>query len=305
MGMVPPCLRYKVKEALMQKVAVLGAGAMGSGIAQVFAQAGFATCLFDLNESLVQKGRANIEAMLSKGVARGKLAAEEKEAALARLSLAWELEKAVVGVDCVVEAVPEQLALKQSLFQQVSALVSESTLLATNTSSLSIAELAQAVPAPQRFLGLHFFNPPPLMQLLEVVRGPQTTDEVVEHALALAQRLGKTPIVVRDAPGFASSRLGLALGLEAIRMVEEGVASPADIDTAMVLGYRHPMGPLQLTDLIGLDVRLHISEYLAATLDEKRFAPPALLRQMVAEGKLGKKSGQGFYRWTDGKIKDA
>ncbi len=235
--------------------------------------------------------------MLAKGIERGKVSAEQRDAVLGRISTTSDLTGACTGADAVIEAAPEKLDLKCRIFTEVAAAVSDDCLLATNTSSLSVSKLAASIPQPQRFVGLHFFNPPPLMKLLEIVRADVTSDACIELARAFAGRLGKDPIVVRDAPGFASSRLGIALGLEAMRMVEEGVASPADIDKAMELGYRHPMGPLKLTDLVGLDVRLSIAEYLAAELDERRFDPPALLRQMVADGKLGKKTGEGFYSW--------
>lgn len=285
----------------IQTAAVLGAGAMGAGIAQVAAQAGIRTRLYDIEESFARAGMAKIEAMLEKGVQKGKVTAERKAEVLALLEPVWDLECAVSGVDLVIEAAPEKLGLKQDIFKRVAAVVSADAMIATNTSSLSVTELATVVPNPERFLGLHFFNPPPLMKLLEVVRGEKTSQQTLDRALELSERMGKSPIVVKDAPGFASSRLGVTLGLEAIRMVEEGVASAADIDTAMELGYRHPMGPLKLTDMIGLDVRLHISEYLAETLDDVRFKAPDLMRQMVADGHLGRKSGRGFYNWSSGK----
>jgi len=287
----------------IQTAAVLGAGAMGAGIAQVTAQAGIQTRLFDINEAFARGGMEKIEAMLAKGVSKGKMTEERKAEVLALLEPVWNLEDAVRGADLVIEAAPEKLSLKQDIFKRVSAVVSADAMIATNTSSLSVSELASVVENPSRFIGLHFFNPPPLMKLLEVVRGDQTSQATVNRALELSERMGKSPIVVKDAPGFASSRLGVTLGLEAIRMVEEGVASAADIDTAMELGYRHPMGPLKLTDMIGLDVRLHISEYLAETLDSVRFKAPDLMRQMVADGHLGRKSGRGFYDWSDGQPK--
>ncbi|MEZ5990017.1 MAG: 3-hydroxyacyl-CoA dehydrogenase family protein [Planctomycetota bacterium] len=282
-------------------VTVLGAGTMGAGIAQVAAQAGYETRLYDISDELVGRGLDRVRAMLDKGVARGKVAEADRDATLARLRGSADLPEAVAGADVVVEAAPEDLALKRRIFGAVAAVVDEACLLATNTSSLSVSQIAAPLPAPARFLGLHFFNPPPLMKLLEIVVGEATGDEALATARALALRLGKDPIVVRDSPGFASSRLGLALGLEAIRMVEEGVASPEDIDKAMKLGYRHPMGPLELTDLVGLDVRLAIAGYLASTLDDRRFAPPALLRRLVEEGRTGQKAGEGFYRWVDGR----
>lgn len=287
----------------IQTAAVLGAGAMGAGIAQVAAQAGIRTRLYDIEESFARGGLAKIEAMLEKGVQKGKVTAERKAEVLALLEPVWDLECAVSGVDLVIEAAPEKLSLKQDIFKRVAAVVSPHAMIATNTSSLSVTELATVVPNPERFLGLHFFNPPPLMKLLEVVYGEKTSKQTLDRALELSERMGKSPIVVKDAPGFASSRLGVTLGLEAIRMVEEGVASAADIDTAMELGYRHPMGPLKLTDMIGLDVRLDISEYLAETLNDVRFKAPSLMRQMVADGHLGRKSGRGFYDWSSGQPK--
>ncbi len=286
-----------MKEATaLSTAAVLGAGTMGHGIAQVCAQAGFEVRLFDVAEAPLEKGLAGIRGMLDKAVAKGKADAAEADAAFARLRGTTSLEEACAGCDLVIEAVPEKLALKREVFAAVERAAGPEALLATNTSSLSVGAIAEALERPERFLGLHFFNPVPLMALLEIVTGSRTDAATTAVAQALGRRLGKEPIVVRDAPGFASSRLGLALGLEAIRMVEQGVASPADIDKAMELGYRHPMGPLRLTDLVGLDVRLGIAEYLAGELGP-RFEPPQLLRDKVAAGELGRKSGQGFYRW--------
>jgi 3-hydroxybutyryl-CoA dehydrogenase len=276
--------------------AVLGAGTMGHGIAQVCAQAGLQVRLFDVAPAALERGLKGIDDFLAKGVAKGKLSSEDAAATRARVSGATALGAACAGADVVIEAAPERLELKRSLFVEAAAAAPAGALLASNTSSLAIGAIAAGVPAPERLVGMHFFNPVPLMSLLEVVRGPASSQAAVDAAVALGRRLGKEPIVVRDAPGFASSRLGVAIGLEAIRMVEEGVASAADIDKAMELGYRHPMGPLRLTDLVGLDVRLGIAEYLARELGP-RFEPPRLLREMVAAGKLGKKSGAGFYRW--------
>ncbi len=281
----------------IQTVTVLGAGAMGAGIAQVVAQAGLTARLYDINDEAVQRGYAGIEKMLAKGVERGKVSADDMAATLSRLTATADMTASLEGSDLVIEAAPEKLELKQQIFRQVAEVVAADAIVASNTSSISIAALAEADPHPERFLGLHFFNPPPLMPLLEIVHGPQTDAAVVETCKQLAEQWGKSPIVVKDSPGFASSRLGVALGLEAIRMVEEGIASAADIDTAMELGYRHPMGPLKLTDMIGIDVRVNIAEYLASKLSDARFEPPALMRQMVADGKLGMKTGQGFYKW--------
>jgi 3-hydroxybutyryl-CoA dehydrogenase len=272
---------------------------MGAGIAHVCAAAGCPTVLFDVDEAALQRGFDRIRANLDKGVELGKVSADERHATLNRIEGANELPWAVREADLVVEAAPESLELKTGIFRTVDGAAPKRAILATNTSSLSIGEIAGAVADPSRVVGMHFFNPVHLMKLLEVVWGPDTADQVRDAAVAFARRLGKEPIVVKDAPGFASSRLGIVLGMEAIRMVEEGVASPEDIDKAMELGYRHPMGPLKLTDLVGLDVRLGITEYLHETLGSEAFRPPELLRRMVAEGKLGKKVGQGFYDWSE------
>jgi 3-hydroxybutyryl-CoA dehydrogenase len=269
---------------------------MGNGIAQVCAQAGMQVVLFDINDEAVAAGLANVERMLAKAVEKGKASAGDVAAVLSRLSTSTDLAASCEGAQLVVEAIPEKLELKQSVMAQVESAVAADCLIASNTSSLSIGKIAAGMNCPQRFVGMHFFNPVPLMALLEVVVGEQTSDASCELAVELSKRLGKEPIVVQDAPGFASSRLGVCIGLEAMRMVEEDVASAADIDKAMELGYRHPMGPLRLTDLVGLDVRLGIAEYLYEKLGD-RFAPPQLLRDMVAAGKLGKKSGEGFYKW--------
>jgi 3-hydroxybutyryl-CoA dehydrogenase len=280
-------------------VAVLGAGTMGHGIAQVMAQAQHRVTLYDPDRTALTRALEAIEGNLAKGVELGKVAPEERDETLARIHTFPNLDQGVEGATVVVEAIPERADLKKALFRQVEPLIASDTLLASNTSSLSIQELALILDEPGRFLGLHFFNPVHIMKLVEIVHGPETDREAVDRALALVEGMGKKPIVVKDSPGFASSRLGVALGLEAIRMVEEGVASARDIDRAMELGYRHPMGPLRLTDLIGLDVRLEIAEYLHRSLGQDHFDPPELLRRMVDEGKLGQKAGQGFYSWED------
>lgn len=281
----------------IERVTVLGAGIMGHGIAQVAAMAGQQVTLHDPDAAAADRGLARIRANLDKGVSLGKVSEENRTAALARIALAPSLATACAEADLVVEAAPERMELKRSLFRHVEAAARPSALLATNTSSLSIDAIGEVLAGPGRFLGLHFFNPVHLMALVEVVRGSRTDEATLDAAVAFARGLGKEPIVVRDAPGFASSRLGVALGLEAMRMVEEGVAEPAAIDKAMELGYRHPMGPLRLTDLVGLDVRLAIAEYLHEKLGGERYRPPAILRRMVEEGKLGRKTGEGFYRW--------
>ncbi len=281
------------------RVAVIGAGTMGHGIAQVAAMAGHDTVLCDVDAGRLESARARIEATLKKGVRLGKVAEAARDRTLARLAETDSLSRAVEGADLVIEAVPEAMALKKRIFADAEAAAGEGTILATNTSSLSVTEMGAGLAAPGRFLGLHFFNPVHIMALVEVVKGGRTDARTVDRCLGFVRALGKEPIVVADSPGFASSRLGIVLGLEAIRMVEDGVASPEDIDKAMVLGYRHPMGPLRLTDLVGLDVRLGIARYLLKTLGSEAFRPPALLERMVAEGRLGRKSGRGFYEWSD------
>lgn len=278
----------------VRTVAVIGAGTMGHGIAQIAAASGMKVVLCDVEQGAVDRGLARIRANLDKGVDRGKLTPTQRTTTLANLT--GVSETSVRLADLVIEAAPEKMEIKHAIFRKVEAEAPAHALLATNTSSLSIAKIAAVLQTPGRLIGMHFFNPVHIMKLLEIVRHDANDDAAVATARAWAERVGKTPIVVNDVPGFASSRLGIALGMEAIRMVEAGVASPADIDTAMKLGYGHPMGPLELTDLVGLDVRLHIAEYLAGELGPA-FTPPKLLRDMVAAGKLGKKSGSGFYDW--------
>ncbi len=280
-------------------VAVLGAGTMGQGIAQIAATSGFATRVFDAQAGRAEGAKKAIAAQLDKLVAKGKLTADAKDASLSRLAPTSSIADAALGADLVIEAVPESMELKLTVFGEALAAAKPDALLASNTSSLSLTELGTKLGAPERTIGMHFFNPPPVMELCEIVRGLTTSDAAVELALAYARALGKTPIVVHDSPGFATSRLGVILGAEAMRMLESGVASAADIDRAMELGYRHPMGPLKLTDLVGLDVRLAILDHLTKEVGEQ-FRAPTLLRTMVRAGKLGKKSGEGFYLWKDG-----
>jgi 3-hydroxybutyryl-CoA dehydrogenase len=289
---------YSASLPTIETIAVLGAGTMGHGIAQVAALAGYRVVMRDVSLEAVAKGVAAIERNLDKGIQRAKLTEAERDNALQRIRGTTQMSEAA-RADLVVEAVPEILALKQDLLRELETLRPEPFIFATNTSSLSIAEIAQASRQPAHVIGMHFFNPVHIMKLLELVVGPETGETTLAAAREVARRLKKEAITVKDAPGFASSRLGIALGMEAIRMVEQQVASPADIDKAMELGYNHPMGPLRLTDLVGLDVRLKIAEYLHQTLNAEAFRPPELLRRMVSEGKLGKKTGQGFYSWTD------
>lgn len=281
----------------ISQVTVVGAGTMGHGIAHVAAASGMRVHLHDVSAEAIGRGLDAIRANLQAGVERSKVTAEARDAALANLAAAPDLESAAASSQLVIEAVPESLDLKRTLFARLDRCTPASTLLATNTSSLSVSRIAEVTRHPERVVGMHFFNPVHLMALLEVVRAQRSSDDAVERAVQIGRRLGKEPIVVRDAPGFASSRLGLALGLEAMRMLEQQVASAEDIDKAMTLGYRHPMGPLKLTDLVGLDVRLAIAEYLHGELKTESFRPPEILRRLVAEGRLGKKSGHGFYEW--------
>ncbi|MBK6693855.1 MAG: 3-hydroxyacyl-CoA dehydrogenase family protein [Myxococcales bacterium] len=280
-------------------VAVIGTGTMGRGIAQIAAAAGLKTRLFDAEAGRAERAIADIGAQLEKLVQKGKLTADAKDKTLAQLEPQASLGAAANGADLIIEAVPESMELKLAVFKEAMATAKADCLLASNTSSLSLTELGTRLGAAERTVGMHFFNPPPVMELLEIVRGLTTSDVAVERALGYAKLLGKTPIVVNDSPGFATSRLGVILGAEAIRMLESGVANAADIDRAMELGYRHPMGPLKLTDLVGLDVRLAILDHLTKEVGEQ-FRAPTLLRTMVRAGKLGKKSGQGFYVWKDG-----
>lgn len=278
-------------------VGVLGGGRMGAGIAQSFATAGSTVVVVESGEEAARAARERVAAGLRRAAERGKLG-EEAERVLERVTVTASVDGLPAAADLVVEAVPEDAALKVRMLAAAEKAVGEGAVLATNTSSLSVTELAGALTRPERFLGLHFFNPVPASALVELVVAERTAEGTVRAALEWVRALGKQDVVVRDSPGFASSRLGVALGLEAIRMVEEGVAEPEAIDTAMSLGYRHPMGPLRLTDLVGLDVRLAIAEYLHGTLGE-RFAPPRLLREKVARGELGRKTGQGFYTWEE------
>ncbi len=293
-GASTPLQRPAVSEEAIRKVAVLGAGTMGHGIAQVSAAAGHQVVIRDIDEAALERGLAGIGKSLDKLLAKERIDATEAERIRGAIATTTSLEDAVKDADVVVEAIPERMDLKVETFRALGEHAPAHALLATNTSSLSVTEIAAASGAPDRVVGLHFFNPVPVMKLLEIVRGLGTSDATIARARAYGDAIGKESVVVRDWPGFATSRLGIILGCEAIRMVEQGVASPADIDKAMKLGYRHPMGPLELTDLVGLDVRLHIMEHLFRELGEQ-FRPPALLRQMVRAGKLGRKAGEGFY----------
>ena len=279
------------------QMTILGAGTMGHGIAQVAAQSGFETVLYDIEGPLVERGLDRLRENLAKGVERGKVAPEARDSALLRLRGSADLADAVATADVVVEAAPERMEVKRRIFGDLSKFAPAAAILATNTSSLSVTEIATGVTRPERVIGMHFFNPPYVLTLLEIVLGRGTSDETLARTKEIGARMGRDMIVVSDTPGFATSRLGVVLGLEAMRMLEQGVASADDIDRAMELGYRHPMGPLKLTDLVGLDVRLDIAKHLHAQLGGEQYRPPAILERLVAEGKLGKKTGEGFHRW--------
>ena len=286
-GTVPP--------AVPTTVGVIGGGRMGAGIAQVFAVAGATVCLAERDPAAAVASRDRVAMGLLRAGEKGKLT-ESADAVLERLVLVGDASALPAGTSLVVEAVPEDPALKIEVLAAAERAVGEQAVLASNTSSLSIAGIADGLRRPERFLGLHFFNPVPSSRLVEVVLGPATDAGTGDAARSWVAGLGKAEVVVHDSPGFATSRLGVLLGLEAIRMLEEGVADAASIDRAMELGYRHPMGPLRSTDLVGLDVRLAIAEHLHRELGE-RFAPPRLLRDKVGRGELGRKTGQGFFTW--------
>jgi 3-hydroxybutyryl-CoA dehydrogenase len=284
----------------IQKIAVIGAGTMGHGIAQVAGASGFQVLLRDVDRESLARGIRAIEKNLEKGVRLGKLTADDCDRTLQQIRGTTSLEECVAA-DLVIEAAPEKLELKRDILRQLESASDHAFIFASNTSSLSITEIARTSTRPEYVVGMHFFNPVHLMRLVEIVVGAQTSDETVKAVTEVGARLRKESIIVKDVPGFASSRLGVALGLEAMRMVEQGVASASDIDKAMELGYNHPMGPLKLTDLVGLDVRLSIAEYLYRELASETFRPPEVLRRMVSEGKLGKKTGAGFYDWPEKK----
>lgn len=281
----------------IERITIIGVGTMGHGIAQVAAAAGATVHMNDISAEAIDKGMSAVRANLDKGIEKGKVTEEQRDAVVGRLVAAPDLDAAAAASDLVIEAAPESLELKRKIFARIDAAAPAHAILASNTSSLPVTKIAAATGRPDKVLGMHFFNPVHIMKLLEIVRADTTSQETVDAIVTFGKKMGKDPIVVRDAPGFASSRLGLVIGLEAMRMLEQEVASAEDIDKAMTRGYGHPMGPLKLTDLVGLDVRLAIAEYLHEELGVEAFRPPEILRRMVAEGKLGKKSGQGFYTW--------
>jgi 3-hydroxybutyryl-CoA dehydrogenase len=280
-----------------QTIGVIGAGTMGAGIAQVCAVSGLSVVVMDIDEARVAKGQGAVAAALDKLVKKGKLSAADRETALGRLRGATDYG-ALSGCDVMIEAATEDEPLKLKILRQVDAVAKDDAIVATNTSSISITKLGAATRRPARFVGLHFFNPVPLMALVEVVRGRQTDDSTVEAAAALARRLGKTPVIVKDSPGFVVNRLLCPMLNEAVLAYADGIASAQDIDEAMKLGCNHPIGPLALADLIGLDVLLAVMEVFHRELKDPKYRPAPLLKEMVAEGRLGRKSGRGFHTYS-------
>jgi 3-hydroxybutyryl-CoA dehydrogenase len=278
----------------LETVAVIGSGLMGRGIAYCAAAGGFTTALHDVSAEALERALVRIRADLDEGVARGKLQAPEAKAALERISLEPELEGAVRGADFVIEAVPEDMALKLATFARLDALCAEGVVLASNTSALSVTEIAAATRRPERVLGMHFFNPVPKMKLVEIVRALDTADAAIAATAEVAGRMGKETVVVKESPGFITSRINAMIGNEAFFMLQEGVATAADIDKAVKLGLNHPMGPFEMADLVGLDTRLAVLEFLHRSLGEK-YRPAPLLVQHVKAGRLGKKVGRGVY----------
>jgi 3-hydroxybutyryl-CoA dehydrogenase len=279
----------------MQKVAVIGCGTMGSGIAYVTAQAGFSTGLYDLFPEQLARAQGYHHKLLGRQVEKGRMTQAEADAIAARVAYTDDLRQVLSNVDLVVEAAPEDIELKKRLFAEMEQHVSEQTILGSNTSSLPITEIATAVQLRERVIGIHFFNPAPVMQLIEIIQAVETSEDTVQTVVEFAQKLGKEPVVVKDLPGFVTTRVGLMLVSEAIFALQEGVAERDALDKAMKLGYNLPMGPLALADLIGLDIVLHVLDALYANYHDDRYRAPILLRKMVQAGHLGRKSGKGFY----------
>ncbi|MAR94335.1 MAG: 3-hydroxybutyryl-CoA dehydrogenase [Euryarchaeota archaeon] len=288
----------------INSVAVIGAGTMGAGIAQICAQSGWKTNLFDAYPEGLEKGIKAIDSFWDKGIARGKTTPEQKTEWSSNLYQFTDMKLAVEDVDMVIEAVPEIMELKCSIFESLGNMTKDDCILGTNTSSLSIAEIANASGRPNQVIGMHFFNPVPIMKLLELVKHDNCSNDTISAAQMAGEKMDKTTILVNDVPGFATSRLGVVLGNEAIRMLADGVASAKDIDTAMVLGYKHPMGPLALTDLVGLDVRRDILLNLKQSFDDDSYTPHPLLEKLVSQGRLGRKTGMGIYDWSSGSAEE-
>jgi 3-hydroxybutyryl-CoA dehydrogenase len=284
----------------VKTIAVIGAGTMGRGIAYAAAFGGYRTILEDVSQSMLDQGLAYIRTSLDEGVTRGKVTAEQRDRAIAQLGSAHSVEEACREADIVIEAVPEEMEIKLEIFTLLDKFAKPGAIFASNTSSLSITEMAAITFRPEKCVGLHFFNPVPKMKLLEVVRGLETSDDTIATCREVGARMGKEVVVVREAPGFITSRINAMIGNEAFFMLEEGIATAADIDKALKLGLNHPMGPFELVDLVGLDVRLSILEYLHKTLGEK-YRPAPLLTQYVKAGRLGRKSGRGVFDYPAGK----
>jgi 3-hydroxybutyryl-CoA dehydrogenase len=281
----------------VKTVAVIGAGTMGRGIAYAAALGGFETVLEDVNEMVLSNAQAWIRNAFDEGLKRGKVEPEVRDAALARIHSSRDVKGAIRDAELVIEAVPEEVEMKRELFALFAEFGKPQAIFASNTSSLSINEFTEALASRERCIGMHFFNPVPKMRLVEIVRTPHTSDETVNACVNVAQKMQKETVIVREAPGFITSRINALIGNEAFQMLENGIASAADIDKAVKLGLNHPMGPFEMADLVGLDVRLKILEYLQATLGEK-YRPSALLRKYVQEGRLGRKTGRGVYDYA-------
>lgn len=281
---------------MIKKIMVIGAGQMGSGIAQVCAQSDLGVLIYDIDEKFTKGAFKKIDAFLSKGVVKGKLTEEEKNKALSKIMTTLNLSDAS-DVDFVIEAAPENIDLKKKIFSKLDEICPQETILSTNTSSLSITDIASATKRPEKVIGMHFFNPVPLMKLIEIIYGLETSKETFNKTEELAIKLGKTPVKVKDFPGFVSNRLLMPMINEAVYVFMEGISSAEDIDTVMKLGMNHPMGPLELADLIGLDTCLHVMETLYEGFKDSKYRPCPLLKNMVSSGRLGRKTGKGFYEY--------
>lgn len=285
----------------MKNIAVIGAGTMGNGIAHTFAQKGFKVCLIDISEQAIERGMNTIVSNLDRMIAKGTITEADKKATIENIITYTEIKDGVVNVDLVVEAATENVNLKLNIFKELSEVCNEDIILASNTSSISITQIASVVKNPSRVIGMHFMNPVPIMKLVEIIRGYNTTDEVTQKIMSLSEQLGKTPVEVNDYPGFVANRILMPMINESIETLYNGVAGVKEIDTVMKLGMAHPMGPLQLADFIGLDVCLSILNVMYEGFKNPKYAPCPLLVNMVMAGKLGVKSGEGFYDYTESK----